>query len=131
MTTEKEISIWVKALLAIMEENDNQKLIKVAKNLAAILKRKKKSYLLPKIAQKLEKAYLKKNKMELFLAKNHSPMILKTISQKLLEIFGKEKNISTVVEEDLIGGFKVKTNDFLVKASIKDFLDEFKAQLLN
>ncbi len=131
MTTEKEISIWVRSLLAILEENDRSKLAEAAKNLAVILKRKKKEYLLPKIVQKLEKAYLKKNKMELFLAKDHSPSVRRILSQKLSEIFGKEKTISAKVEEDLIGGFRIKTNNFLIKASIKDFLDELKAQLIN
>lgn len=131
MTAEKEISIWVKSLLAILEEGDRSKLVKAAKSLAAILKKKKKDYLFPKIIQKLERAYLKKNKMELFLAKDHSSGVLKDLSQKLSEIFGKEKNISAKVDGDLIGGFRAKTNNFLIKASIKDFLDELKAQLIN
>lgn len=131
MTTEKEISIWVKSLLAVLEEADKPKLIKVAERLVLILKKKKKEYLLPKIVRKLERAYSKKNKMELFLAKDHSSITLKKLSQRLSEIFGQEKNISTLVQGELIGGFRVKTNNFLIKASVKDFLDELKAQLIN
>jgi F0F1-type ATP synthase delta subunit len=131
MTTEKEISIWVKSLLAILEEGDKGKQAFAAERLGEILKRKKKEYLLPKIVLKLEKAYVKKNKIEFFLARNHSPAALSLFREKLQDILGKDKNINVSIKEDLIGGFRAKTDTVLVKASVKDFLEELKNSCLS
>ena len=130
MTTEKEISIWVKSLLLIKEKKDKKEQALAAERFWEILKRKKKEYLLPKIIQKLERAYLKKNKMELFLAKNHSQRTQKGLEKKLLGVFGVDKKISVKIDRNLIGGFRAKTGNFLVKASLEDFLDELKEKII-
>ena len=131
MTAEKEISIWVKSVLSVLEEENRAKTSLAAERLLAILKKKKKEYLLEKIVKKLERDYLKKNKIDLFLAKDHSQRTKEYLSKKLLEIFGDGKKISLKIEEDLIGGFRAKTDNFLVSASVEDFLDELKTQLIN
>ena len=130
MTTEKEISIWVKSLLLILEKNNKTGQALAAGRFREILKRKKKEYLLPKIVKKLEKAYLKKNKIDLFLARDHSQRTQKELEKKLLGVFGAGKKISAKIDRDLIGGFRAKTNNFLVKASIKDFLDDLKNKMI-
>jgi F0F1-type ATP synthase delta subunit len=130
MTTEKEISIWVKSLLLIFKEDDKEKQSLAAKKLQEILKKKKKEYLLPAIIKKLERAYSKENKIDLFLAKNHSPRTQEELAKKLLVFFGKGKKISLKINPELIGGFRAKTSDFLVKASVKDFLDELQNNYL-
>jgi F0F1-type ATP synthase delta subunit len=130
MTTEKEISIWVKSLLLILEEDNKGKQSLVAQKLREILKKKKKEYLLPEIIKRLEKAYSKKNKIDLFLAKNHSQRTQEELKKKLLAFFGKNKKINLKINPELIGGFRAKTSDFLIKASVKDFLDEWQNNYL-
>jgi len=131
MTSENEISIWTKVLLLILEKNDKTELALAAKRLQDILKRKKKEYLLPKIVKKLEKTYLKKHKIDLFLARDHSRKTQEGLESKLLDLFGADKKIRVKIETDLIGGFRAKTDNFLISASVLDFLDELKAQLIN
>ena len=130
MTAEKEISIWSKALLSILEK-DKKRQDMAAETLVVILKKKKKEYLLPKILRRTEKAYLKKHKIEIFLAKDHSLEVIGKIKEKLSGILGEKKNIEVKTGKDLIGGFRIKTANFLIKASIKDFLDELKWTTLN
>ncbi len=130
MTTEKEISIWVKSLLLILEKKNKAGQSLAAERLREILKRKKKEYLLPKIVKKLEKAYLKKNKIDLFLAKDHSQRTQEELEKKLLGFFGAGKKISVKIDQDIIGGFRAKTDNFLVRASVKDFLDELRNNYL-
>jgi F0F1-type ATP synthase delta subunit len=131
MTTEKEISIWVESLLAILKEGDKGKQVVAAERLREILKKKKKEYLLPKIIGKLERAYAKKNKVELLLARDYSSADISRFSGKIQNIFGKGKNVSVSINENLIGGFRAKTDTILVKASVKDFLEEMKKNCLS
>ena len=65
-----------------------------SRKIAGDIKKKKKEYLLEKIVKKLERDYLKKNKIDLFLAKDHSQRTKEYLSKKLLEIFGDGKKIS-------------------------------------
>ena len=131
MTTEKEISIWVKSILSILEQESKEKASLAAERLLEILKKKKKEYLLPKIIKKLERDHSKKNKIDLFLAKDHSQRTREDLEKKLLKIFGEGKKINVKIEEDLIGGFRAKTDSFLISASIGDFLNELKKRLTN
>lgn len=129
MTTEKEISIWVKVLLLIIEEGNGKNQKTALKKLAAILKAKKKSYLLQKILKKTETAYKKAHLVEVFLAKGHSPEISKRILEKLPD--HKGKTVRTKEEGSLIGGFRAKTSSSFLKASVKDLLDELKNKIIS
>lgn len=130
MTSSKEINIWVKALLLILEEGDKEKMSQAAGRLVLILQKKKKGYLLPKIIEKLEKTWERKNKLELFLAREHSEKHLADLGKNLFLVLGKEKKVEVKIKEDLIGGFLAKTDKLLIKASVKDFLDEIKNNYL-
>lgn len=124
MTAEKEILIWAKALYSLLEEKTPKERRAIAERLAGILQRKRKAYLLPKIIRKLEMISLRENKVDLFLAMNHSASMVREIKEKLSKMVGKEKNIEVKIEKDLIGGFRAKTSNLLVKASVRDFLEE-------
>jgi F0F1-type ATP synthase delta subunit len=129
MTAEKEITIWAKTILAIMEDKD-AKAEQCSANLALILNRKKKGYLLPKIIKKAVHLYDKKHGIEIFLAKDHPADVIEKIKKKASDSFGKEiKGAKVSVDENLIGGFRIKAGNFLVRASIKDFLNEAKSKL--
>lgn len=126
MTAEKEILIWAKTLYSLSEGKSAEEQKMIMKKLAEILEKKRKLYLLPKIVKKLEKIYFGAKKAELFLAREHSQATINGIKEKLFPIIGKEKNVEVRIEKELIGGFRAKTNNLLIKASIKDFLDELK-----
>lgn len=133
MTSEKEISIWSKALLQILEtisaeEMENRD---VLGRLAEILKKKRKGYLLPKIFSRTQLAYLKKHRVELFLAREHSPETLDKIKEKFPQYFPKKANVQIEFNESLIGGFRIKTSDFFFLASVKDYLDELKLKAVS
>ena len=126
MTAEKEILIWAKALYSLLDGKTAKEQRDLAARLAETLKTKRKLYLLPKIIKKLERIGFQKNKVELFLAREHSASAVKGIRGKLLKLVGKDKSFEVKVDKELIGGFRAKTNNLLVKASIRDFLDEIK-----
>lgn len=130
MTTEKEILIWVRVLSSLLEGKKKTEQEEIADRLLEILKRKKKEYLFPKIVKRLEKIYFQKRKVEFVLAREHSPETMGKIKKKILGILGEDKNIFVKIEKDLVGGFRVKTANYFIKASVKDFLDEFKNSLI-
>jgi F0F1-type ATP synthase delta subunit len=130
MTTEKEISIWVKSLQLILDNSDQEKIIWAAKKLQEILRKKKKAYLLPKIVQRLEKSLARKNQVELVLAKDHSPETILNLEKKLAAIFGQGKSFDVKINSELIGGFSAKSDRLLVLATVKDFLAEIKNNCL-
>ena len=126
MIVEKEISLWVKALFQLFEGKTEKEKENIFKRLVVILEKRKKEYLLPKIAKKLEKIFLKRNRAEVFFAREHSPEIIRKTKNKLFEKFGKDKKVEIKIEKDLIGGFRIKTSNILIKASVRDFLEELK-----
>ena len=126
MKAEKEISIWAKALFSILENKTKDEKEKIIEKIIKILKKRKKEYFLPGIIKGLEKLYLKKKGVTLFFAREHQKGLVEKIKGKLLEVLGKDKIIDIKTEQDLIGGFRAKTENVLIKASIKDFLDELE-----
>lgn len=126
MTAEKEILTWAKALDSLSEGKGKKEQKEIVERLIKILQRKRKAYLLPRIVKKLEIIYSKKHKAELFLARDHSTSTAKEIKSRLSALIGKGKYFEVKIEKGLIGGFRAKTSNLLVKASIKDFLDELK-----
>jgi F0F1-type ATP synthase delta subunit len=129
MTAEKEILTWARALGAIMEEGDKKRQEEAFERLLLILKRKKKIYLFHRILKKVKEAYIKKRTAELFLAREHDKDMEEKIKSNLSKLVGDGKSIETKIDEKLIGGFRVKTANFLIKASVKDFLTELKATI--
>lgn len=126
MKTEKEILIWAKTLFLVLEGKTKNEKEAIARKMAEILKRRKKEYFLPGVVRALERLYQKKKRVELSFAREQKGIILDKVKDELLELFGKDKSIDVKVEEGLIGGFRAKTENLLIKASIKDFLNELK-----
>lgn len=123
MKKEAEISAWARALyLAIDEHPENMD--KIVKNLTLSLGKKK--YLLPAITKKFEKVYKKEKKVEVYLANEIDEETKKRISQKITEFLGIKETVTYFIDKDLIGGFRVQTKDYLIKASIKDALIKIK-----
>lgn len=122
MKKEKEISAWARALyLALNKDVDEEKVIK---NLFLALE--KKNYLIPAIIKKYKRIKEKENKIDVFVAKEIDQDLKEKINRRIEKLEGKNKVINYIIEEDLIGGFRIKTKDYLVKASIKDTLTKIK-----
>jgi len=123
MKKDKEILSWARALYLALEESKNDE-EKVIQNLIQSLD--KKNYLIPAIIKKYKSIKEKENRVEVFIAKEITEDVREGIDKQIERLEGSGKSISYKVDEDLIGGFRIKTKDYLVKASIKDTLIKFK-----
>ena len=123
MKKEKEISAWARALYLAIEENP-EKQEELINGLIKFLD--KKQYLLPAIFKKYERMKKQENSVEIFLAREMDDDTKKKIEKKVESILGKDKKIEYKINKELIAGFRIKTKEYLVKASIKDTLTKLK-----
>jgi len=123
MKKDKEISSWARALFLALEANKERE-EEIIKNLFLSLDRKK--YLIPAIIKKYKRIKEKEGRIDVSVAKEVSEELKQKINKRIEELEGKNKTINYIIEEDLIGGFRIKTKDYLVKASIKDTLTKIK-----
>ena len=123
MNTEKEISCWGRALYLSLEENpDNYETIFA--NLKASLG--KKIIYLPAIIKKAEMIYNKEKKAKLYISHDFDK---EDIIKKIKEKFKGIDKIEDEIDRDLLAGFRLKTKDILVKASLKDTLIKLKNKI--
>lgn len=123
MKKEKEVLYWARALFLVLEEGEKDE-EEVIKNL--ILALGKKNYLIPAIIKKYKRIKQKEGKVDVFIAEEISEELKAKINRKVEELEGKNKIIDYTIDKDLIGGFQIKTKDYVVKASIKDALTKIK-----
>ena len=124
MKTEKEISYWARALYLTLEKDPSNS-ESIFSNLKSALG--KKIAYLPAIIKKVERMYNKEKKAKLFLS--HDFNNKEEIKAKIKnEIKGIEK-IEDVLDENLLGGFRLRTKDVLIKASIRDTLIKLKNKI--
>ncbi|MDD4074071.1 MAG: F0F1 ATP synthase subunit delta [Candidatus Pacebacteria bacterium] len=124
MKTEKEISCWARALIITLEKDPNN-FEAIFENLKSSLG--KKINYLPAIIKKVERIYNKEKKATLFLS--HNLENKEDIKEKIKrEVKGIEK-IEDVLDESLLGGFRLRTKDVLIKASVKDTLIKLKNKI--
>ncbi|MDD4662228.1 MAG: F0F1 ATP synthase subunit delta [Candidatus Pacebacteria bacterium] len=123
MKKDKEILSWARALYLALEENKDDE-EKVIKNLIQSLD--KKNYLIPAIIKKYKSIKEKEGRIDVFVATEITEEMKEKINKQIEKLEGSGKIINYKVDKDLIGGFRIKTKDYLVKASIKDTLIKFK-----
>ena len=123
MKKEKEISSWARALYLAFEENPD-KLKQIMSNLNKSLV--KKQALIPGIAKKFEKMYKKEKSAELVLAMAMEEGDKKKIKEKIQESMPQMQTVQERIDDNLLAGFRVKTKDVLVKASLRDILQKLK-----
>jgi len=123
MKTEKEISYWARALYLSLEKNpENNEVIFV--NLKNSLG--KKITYLPAIIKKAEMIYNKEKKAKLYISHKFDNA---DIIKKIKEEFKGIDKIEYEIDEDLLAGFRLKTKDLLIKASLKDVLIKLKNKI--
>lgn len=126
MKIEKEISSWARALYLSLEEHP-EKSDEIFSNLKKSLGRK--SVFIPTIIKKLQMIYLKERTAELFLAQSFNEQEKNEIKGKIKEIVKGIDKADDVLDESLLAGFRLKTKDVLVKASMKDVLLKLKNKI--
>ena len=129
MNSQKIISAWSKAFLLAEEGKSETENKKILRRLAGILKKKKKERFLQAILKKAEKIYSEEKRIELILARPQNSALTNKIREKLLEKFGQDKEVVEKIDEAIIGGFRAKTENLLIRSSVKDFLDQIKNKL--
>lgn len=123
MNTEKEIACWGRALYLSLEENpDNYE--RIFANLKSLLG--KKITYLPAIIKKAEMIYNKEKKAKLYISHDFEK---EDIIKKIKEKFKGIDKIEDEIDESLLAGFRLKTKDILIKASLKDTLIELKNKI--
>lgn len=123
MKKEQEISFWGMALYAAVMENPSH-IKEILANLKKALVNKKE--IIPAVIKKFINIYSREQKAELFLAREMSESEKKSIEKKVREIIGADKEISYIINKDLLAGFRLKTKNVLIKASLKDILMKLK-----
>ncbi|MDD4531272.1 MAG: F0F1 ATP synthase subunit delta [Candidatus Pacebacteria bacterium] len=126
MKLEKEISSWSRALYLALEESPG-KSKEIFSNLKKALD--KKEFLLPSILKKVERIYMKEKRAELSLPFEISEKEKNEIKEKIKEVAKGIEKVDDVLDESLLAGFRLKTKDVLVKASLKDVLTKLKNKI--
>lgn len=123
---EKEIFSWARALYLALEENPGK-----SKEIFANLKKSldKKEFLLPSILKKVERIYMKEKRAELVLSHDFSEKDKKEMKEKIKEIVKGVEKVDDTLDESLLAGFRLKTKDVLVKASLKDVLAKLRNKI--
>lgn len=123
MKKEQEISFWGKALYAAVMENPSH-----SKEILANLKRAlaNKKEIIPAVIKKFINIYSREQKAEVSLAREITEAEKKNIEKKVKSIIGEDKELSYIIDKALLAGFRLKTKNVLIKASLKDILLKVK-----
>lgn len=90
---------------------------------------KKRGYLLSRVFEKAQREHLRQKTVQLILARKIDRETREKLEAKARALFGNDKEIELVIAPDLIGGFQMRNNQFLVRASVRDFLEEAKKKI--
>jgi F0F1-type ATP synthase delta subunit len=126
MKIEKEISSWARALYLSLEEHPEKSdeiFINLKKSLG------KKFAYIPAIVKKLQRMYLKEKTAKLSLAQEFNAKEKEEIKDKIKKVVRGIDKVDDVLDESLLAGFRLKTKDVLVKASMKDVLLRLKNKI--
>jgi len=123
MKKDKEVTFLARALYLCLKENP-EKGQEFFFNLKKILE-KKKELILP-VFKKAENIYKKEEKVEVSLAKNINEDSRQRLEEKIQNTLKEKKEITYSLDEGLLAGFRLKTKDIFIKASLKDVLIKIK-----
>lgn len=127
MKNKKIIAIWARALAQILEDQTEAQRKTSLEKVYAVLAQKKKDYLLPKILETVQSGFKKRGQLELSFARVQDADTIEKIKLQLAD-FGKKREVVVAIDEEIIGGFVAKTEDYIVNASIKDYLEQLRRQ---
>lgn len=125
---ENQAKIWARALFLASRNKTGEKKEKIAENLIKILKRRGKIYILPQILAYYRKS-LNRMKGELTFARQICRKTIEKIEKNFAEILKETDVIQFKIDKKIIGGFILKTENFLVDGSIKGFLERISGRI--
>ncbi|MFA6251873.1 MAG: F0F1 ATP synthase subunit delta [Candidatus Paceibacterota bacterium] len=118
------LSYYARAIYLAIEENPGKEK-EIFENLKKTLGNRKIRYL-PAIMKKFSKLYKHEKEAELILSSDFNEETRKKIREKLKKSIDGLEEITETIDTDLIAGFRLKTKDILIKASLKDVLTGLK-----
>lgn len=125
---QNEAKIFAKAFTAALAGKKEEGQKEIARNFLEVVVRKKKTYLLSKIVKELE-IIAKENEAVLVLARELDGEAVEKIKENLKTKLGQDKKIKVEIDRSIIGGFKAKTNNFLIDSSIKTIIENIRQKL--
>lgn len=125
MKTKTVITTWARVLVLLTKGQPETAKKKIILRLKEQLKRKKRDYLLPKILETADKYAARKEKITLVLAREIESQTKEMLEKKLKASLNKEK-IESKIDDSIIGGFIARTEDCLIDASVKKYLNQLK-----
>ncbi len=114
-----------KALFLAVQGKNEQEKQRIVKNLAEILAKKKRTYLLEQILREFQK-HSRENEVVLTLSREIEPELLEKIKNDLRKVLGSKCTFKMETKESIVSGFKAKSNNYLVDASIKGLLEKLR-----
>jgi len=124
MKIDTQLSSYARAIYLAIEENPGKEK-EIFSNLKNSLGTRRIKYL-PAIIEKFFKLYKHEKRAELILSSDFDEATKKEIKEKLKKSISGLQEITETVDSDLIAGFRLKTKDVLIKASLKDILTGLK-----
>lgn len=114
-----------KILISLTENKNLEEKEKIIKNFLDILRQKKKIHLAKQILREIKREKRKKE-VALCLVRKLDEKIIAEIKEKLKEFFGKDKEFKIKIDENIIGGFLAKSQNYIIDASIKGIINRLR-----
>ncbi|MFH1180862.1 MAG: F0F1 ATP synthase subunit delta [bacterium] len=128
--TKKAVSSWARALFLAQKGKEQTERGRIAVKLVQILKDRRKERFLPKILEESKRIQRREEGISLIFGAKQEPSVIKKVKLMIPNIFKADGAVEVKTDEKIIGGFRLETENFLIKASVKDFLDYLKAKVL-
>jgi F0F1-type ATP synthase delta subunit len=117
MVMKNEIEKLADLIVKISKEREDKE--QIAKTIVELLREKRKLHLLPKLLEEVKKR-LKREETVLVLARKFDEKEIKEIKERIEKILSKKVEVK--IDKEIIGGFLIKDQNYLINASIKGFL---------
>lgn len=117
---------WARALFLAMEGKSKSTQKKILSRARSMLRKRGQEYMLLEIGKSLERLVRRKNEVEISVARKHPSAVTSSLKRFAAQSFGKDVSCKVNVRPELIGGFRMKSEETFLRASLKDVLDEFR-----
>jgi len=128
MSMEDQVEKCIKILDKAAKEKEEWRKERMIKDMIEVLRRKRKLYLLPRILKAYQN-YLKRKKGILVFAREPDREVLEKIKTTFRDVFRESQMTEMKINKDILGGFIIKTENFLIDASIRGLLQKVEEEL--
>lgn len=129
MKTKAQVQKLIKGFILATQNKKKEDQEKTFKSLIEFLKEKRKFKLLFQFLSGLKKE-LKNREVVLSFASKESQEMENKVRKSLKDFFKEDSVFTTETDESLIAGFRAKTNNFLIDASIRGILEKTRNKIL-